>query len=50
MTQIILFDYAREVNAWLAEEGLGYTIKDVKMIDNGRCSMFMVIYEKPIDK
>ena len=48
MTQIKLFDYASEVNEWLAGEGLGYAIKDVKMVNNGRCSMFMVIYEKDL--
>lgn len=48
MTQIILFDYPREVNEWLAEEGLFHTIKDIKLIDNGRQRVFMVIYEKDL--
>ena len=45
MTQIILFDYPKEVNEWLAGDGLCYTIKDIKFIDNDRRSMFMIIYE-----
>ena len=48
MTQIILFDYTSEVNEWLAGEGLHHTIKDIKLIDNGRQKIFMIIYEKKL--
>ena len=48
MTQIILFDYPSEVNEWLAGDGLRHTIKDIKLIDNGRRKMFMIINEKHI--
>ena len=48
MTQIILFDYPSEVNEWLSGEGLCHTIKDIKLIDNGRRIMFMIIYEKDL--
>ena len=48
MTQIILFDYPSEVNEWLAGEGLRHIIKDIKLIDNGRRTMFMIIYEKDL--
>ena len=48
MTPIILFDYPSEVNEWLAGEGLRHTIKDIKLIDNGRRIMFMIIYEKDL--
>lgn len=44
MTQIIVFDCSEEVNEWLAGEGLCHTIKDIKLIDNGR-ERFMIIYE-----
>ena len=48
MTQIIVFEYSKEVNEWLAGEGLFHTIKDIKLVDTGRQRIFMVIYEKDL--